>query len=213
MTKNDRGGKTVDKRRNSYAGNRRYSNDDRMYNSSYEESTRGNLAYEYDYSEHEYQRYVKRKDRIDRLHDKRVKAQARQERADAARLRRLENSRGVNMISCIIFCICAIAIYNLASSYLKVNSSITATQKEIAQVESDYDTLKAKNDSSLEEINSSIDLKSIYDIAVNELGMVFATDNQIIKYEDNEAAYVRDYEDIPDTQPNNPVEDIVDSIK
>lgn len=184
---------------------------------SYEDGNAArNIGYErnynYDYEEADDERAARRREKVDNLHERRVKRQARVERANASRLRMLEKSKGITLVSCIAFVVCTVVMYNLASSYLEVNSSITAAQKEIVKVESECDALKARNDSKLEEINSGIDLKEIYDVATNELGMVFAGDNQIVEFDDNEASYVRNYEDIPDTLPDNVYDDILASI-
>lgn len=186
--------------------------DSRIYYNTYED---GNAVREtsYDYDvDYDDDRQSRRRKRIDRLHDKRIKEQAREERAKASRLRKLERSRGINLAACILFCIATAIVYNLARGYLDVNSSITAMEKQVAGIESSYDTLKAKNDSALEEINASVDLKAIYETAVNDLGMVFAQGNQIVEYEDNEASYVRNYEDIPEEEKNNIIDDILNSL-
>ena len=104
-------------------------------------------------------------------------------------------------------------MYNLAVGYIDASSRITKMEKEISAYENDYASLKSKNDSELEKINSSIDYRKIYDIATKDLGMVFAKDNQIIEFDDTEASYVRVYESIPDVPVDNFIDDVLDSVK
>lgn len=167
--------------------------------------------YDYDYDENDVRREQRRR-KLEKLHEQRIKENARRARANKSRTRQLENSRGINFYSCILLCLAAMVLYNLAVKYIDVNSSITAKKKEVTTVQSDYDTLKAMNDSNMEKINSSIDLKEIYNVAVNDLGMVFAGNNQKIKYIDNEASYVRNFEDIPDYDSNNVIDDVINTI-
>ena len=169
--------------------------------------------YDYEYSQEEYEKFRKRKKKIDNLHDRRVKEQARKQRAEISRVRTLEKSRGINLFSCVLFCIGTILVYNLAVGYIDVCSNITKMENEISANESYYESLKSKNDSELEKINSSVDYRKIYDIASKDLGMVFAKDNQIIEFDDKETAYVRVYESIPDVPADNIVDDIVNNMK
>lgn len=199
-------------RRNSYPTYYESSNAARQLDYDYDE----NYEYGYEereYSQEEFEKFQKRKKKLDNLHDKRIKEQKRKNRAEASRVRTLEKSRGINLFSCVLFCIGTIMVYNLAVGYIDVSSRITKMEKEIVACESNYDSLKSKNDSELEKINSSIDYRQIYDIASKELGMVFAKDNQIIEFDDKEASYVRVYESIPDVPAENIVDDVLDSIK
>ena len=46
-------------------------------------------------------------------------------------------------------------------------------------------------------IESSVNLEEIRNIAMNELGMVYATGENVILYENTSQNYVSQYEDIP----------------
>ena len=70
-------------------------------------------------------------------------------------------------------------------------------QKEIISLESQYSELKLSNDDAYARAVSSVDLEEIRDIAINELGMVYANKDQILLYDKTESEYVRQYEDIP----------------
>ena len=59
----------------------------------------------------------------------------------------------------------------------------------------------------------SVNLQKIYNIATKDLGMVFANNNQIITYDNNESAYVRQYNDIQDEYGDNILDDIANVVK
>ena len=57
--------------------------------------------------------------------------------------------------------------------------------------------MKLANDTKYDETMASVDLEKIKDIAINELGMVYAQEGQIINYNSQDGDYVRQYEDVP----------------
>ena len=82
--------------------------------------------------------------------------------------------------------------------YLKVQSNITTMEKNIAVLESSIiDTQKA-NKAAKEELEASVDLSYIYDVATKELGMVQPEKEQIQTYKDNKSDMVRQYSQVPE---------------
>jgi cell division protein FtsL len=77
----------------------------------------------------------------------------------------------------------------IVSSY----ASVTRMKKTIASKEVELSELQKQNDSDLAEINASIDLTQIYKIATKKLGMVHASENQVIEYDSTKSDYVRQY--------------------
>ena len=69
--------------------------------------------------------------------------------------------------------------------------------ENIAELESQLSDLKIENDAEYSRATSSIDLEEMKRIAMEELGMVYADKEQVVIYEDKEAEYFRQYEDIP----------------
>ena len=58
--------------------------------------------------------------------------------------------------------------------------------------------MKLENDETYTKIMSSVDLEEIKRIAINELGMKYAKEGQVITYSGEGSDYVRQYDDIPD---------------
>lgn len=90
--------------------------------------------------------------------------------------------------------VCALCI---CVSYLKVQSSIASRIDHIEALEQDLERLKSENDTLQTKINTDTDLERIFQIATEELGMVYANRDQVILYDKTESEYVRQYEDIP----------------
>lgn len=81
-------------------------------------------------------------------------------------------------------------------SYIRLESGITQSVKQIASLENQVNTLKLENDEALSRIESSVNLEEIRRIAITELGMVYAAEGQIVEIPDEGSDYVRQYAEI-----------------
>lgn len=81
--------------------------------------------------------------------------------------------------------------------YIQMQADLTTQVETIAALESRLNNLRLANEEELTRINSSIDLEEIKRIAIGELGMVYATEGQIINYTNEGSDYVRQLGDIP----------------
>lgn len=97
----------------------------------------------------------------------------------------------------IIMGIAGIVALLICINYLRVQSSVTTSLKNIEAYESRLEALKTENDALESNINTSINMDHIYTVATQELGMVYAHKDQIINYDRTESEYVRQYGDIP----------------
>lgn len=104
----------------------------------------------------------------------------------------------VSIISILVTIGAIVASLYLCVSYVMVFSDITATSKKIASLEAKITETTASNEADYEEINSSVDLKTVYDRATKQLGMVPAKRNQVYTYDDQKSDRVIQYSDIPE---------------
>lgn len=97
-----------------------------------------------------------------------------------------------------IFLTMGVAIFGLfAGTYINIQSDITARMKTISILESQIADLKAENDEAYKRINTAIDLDAIKSTAINELGMFYATQDQIVYYTVENDDYMNQYIQIP----------------
>lgn len=82
--------------------------------------------------------------------------------------------------------------------YINLQSDITNRIEHISKMESELNNLKQENDEMYTKIMSEVDLEEIKRIAINELGMRYAKDGQVIAYTGEGSDYVRQYSSIPD---------------
>ena len=64
-------------------------------------------------------------------------------------------------------------------------------------LETELEDLKKENDDNYTRIMTSVDLDYIRDVAINELGMVYANEDQVILYDGGTKDYVRQSQDVP----------------
>ena len=84
-----------------------------------------------------------------------------------------------------------------AGAYIKIQSDITARMRAISNLESQISDLKAENDEAYKRISTAIDLDAIKNTAINDLGMFYATEKQIVYYTVDNDDYMNQYIEIP----------------
>lgn len=82
--------------------------------------------------------------------------------------------------------------------YIRLQSEITNSINHIAALESDLNALKLSNDEEYNRIESSVNLEEIKKIAIEELGMTYAAEGQVVEYSSEDGDYVRQIADIPE---------------
>lgn len=85
----------------------------------------------------------------------------------------------------------------ILTGYLSFQSDITGSIKSISRLESQLNSLKLDNDEEYSRITSSIDLEEVKRIAIQELGMKYAEEGQIITFSGEGSDFVRQVADIP----------------
>lgn len=74
--------------------------------------------------------------------------------------------------------------------YISLNSEITVLTQSIESLEGQISDLKAENDEYYGRIMNNVDLEKVREIAIMDLGMVYASEGQIITYESQIDDYV-----------------------
>ncbi len=111
--------------------------------------------------------------------------------------RNRERAQRLNIPSLVLLAAASVASVFLCVTYLQVQSNITSSRRNISQLESQLQTLRTDNNALENRIQMMVDLNYIYQVATEELGMTYPSDDQVIYYEKSESEYVRQYEDIP----------------
>ena len=84
-------------------------------------------------------------------------------------------------------CITAITLLG----YIKAQSNLTVSAKRVANLEKELNDLRLTNEENLDRINASVNLEDIKQVAVNELGMTYAKEGQVVVVGSEGNDYVR----------------------
>ena len=102
-------------------------------------------------------------------------------------------SAGYVMFLCVALVVTGITLVN----YIGLQSDITNSVKHISTLEKQLNDLKLANDEDYSRITSSVNLEEIKRVAIQELGMQYAEEGQIIPFSSQNNDYVKQMADIP----------------
>lgn len=104
-------------------------------------------------------------------------------------------NKGYIAVAAVAFVI----VCGVLMGYINLQSSITNYITNISKLESQLNEMKLANDETYTKIMSSVDLEEIKRIAVNELGMKYAKEGQVVEYTGEGNDYVRQYGAVPES--------------
>lgn len=143
--------------------------------------------------------------RMEAMPDYRQERRDRQQREREEELRKRRRTAARNQEkalrmskSYVVFLTMAVTVFGVfCGAYIKLQSDVTARMKTIASLESQITDLKADNDEAYKRINTAVDLDAIKETAINDLGMFYATEDQIVYYSVDKTDYMNQYNEIP----------------
>ena len=96
----------------------------------------------------------------------------------------------VNMPLLVLSIVAFIALGAMMIQYIRLNSEITAITAANTKLESQISDLRAENDEYYGRIMNSVDLEKVREVAIMDLGMVYASEGQVITYDSHMDDYV-----------------------
>lgn len=82
--------------------------------------------------------------------------------------------------------------------YVKLQSDMTAHLKNISKLESQLEDVRADNAAAEKRLATAGDLRYVKEVAVSQLGMVYAGADQVVYYTVDNTDYMNQYADIPE---------------
>ena len=120
-----------------------------------------------------------------------TEAEPRIRRVNHAARRNRDRARHMNagyvLFLAIAVCITAITLLG----YIRTQSQLTVSAKRVANLERELEDLRRTNDQNLDRINAAVNLEDIKQVAVNELGMTYAKEGQVVVVGSEGSDYVR----------------------
>lgn len=127
---------------------------------------------------------------------KEIEGQPQKKISNTARKNR-ERAKHMSAGYVFFLCIALVATGIILANYIGLQSDITNSVQHISTLEKQLNDLKLANDQEYSRITSSIDLEEIKRIAIQELGMQYAEEGQIISFTSENHDYVKQMADIP----------------
>jgi len=109
----------------------------------------------------------------------------------------------INMASCVILIFAITITLFTCIDFIKIQAEVSSLNTRIIQSEKELSNLKDENIIRKAQLDASVDLNEIYDVASNELGMVVPNDDQVIYFESVKSGFVKQYENIPASAESN----------
>lgn len=98
-----------------------------------------------------------------------------------------------------VFVVTSVIIMVIACvAMLYMESRIEAQKSNINSLEATLEAIENDNSAYKITLDNMYTLDQVYDIATNELGMVYARKGQIVYYESADEDYVKQYQDVPE---------------
>lgn len=123
---------------------------------------------------------------------------------DYAKVRKANAQKGLkvamNPAFAVFLAFSVIATLAACTMMLSMQAKVTNQSDTISLLQSEVETLTDENNAYETRINSSINLEQIREQAINQLGMVYPTEGQVVYYNLTEADYVRQFQDVPDAR-------------
>ena len=129
--------------------------------------------------------------------ERRGREQERREQAQVQAKRNRERALRMNVPYVSFLTAVSIATVFVCVNFLQLQAEGISYRNQIASLESQLTELKLANDNAYEETLSSVDMEEVKRIAVNDLGMTYADEGQIITYSNQDGDYIRQYAEIP----------------
>ena len=114
-------------------------------------------------------------------------------RTGAKSHRKINKESGMNPGYMIFMTLAMVLTGIVCVQYIRMQSSLTTYVNTISAMEIELQSLRAENDDYEKRINGAIGLENIKKRAMDELGMTYASDDQIVVYNSDGTDYVRQF--------------------
>ena len=94
--------------------------------------------------------------------------------------------------------IAAVAALVVCVWYLQVRAELTSRTEHITELQQELADAKEENTTRYNVVMDSVNLEEVREKAMDDLGMVYANENQVVEYDNPDGDYIKQYEQIPD---------------
>ena len=122
-----------------------------------------------------------------------IEEEIRSPRRERSSRRKIDRDTGMNPGFMLFMTLAMVLTGIVCVQYIRLQSSLTTYVNQISAMEIELQGLRAENDDYESRIKGTIGLENIKKRAMEELGMSYASDDQIVVYNSDGTDYVRQY--------------------
>ena len=108
-----------------------------------------------------------------------------------------ERAAQMNIGYVVFLTTAAVLTVMICVNYLRLQARYTSLQKTNTALETNLGSIKLANDAEYNRVISGVNLEDVKEYAMNRLGMVYASEDQIVTYDAADRDYVKQFRDIP----------------
>lgn len=131
--------------------------------------------------------------------EREVKQPARQKRVSKQRMRNRKKAMHMNFGYVTFLAVAAIVGLLACIQFLQLRAEVTQRSNHITAMQRELSTLHEQNTTKYNAIMDSVNLEEIKLRAMDDLGMVYAEEGQIIEYDNPSNDYVKQHQAIPES--------------
>lgn len=109
-----------------------------------------------------------------------------------------KQAMGINKAYVVFLSIAAILMLVVCVNYVQLRAELTNRSKNITALQEELANLNEANTTKYNAVMDSVNLEEVREKAMNDLGMVYANENQVEEYDNPDGDYIKQYEQIPD---------------
>ena len=111
---------------------------------------------------------------------------------------RRQHVMGINKAYVVFLSVAAILMLVVCVQYVQLRAELTNRSKNITALQEELANLNEANTTKYNAVMDSVNLEEVREKAMDDLGMVYANENQVVEYDNPDGDYIKQYEQIPD---------------
>lgn len=116
--------------------------------------------------------------------------------------RQVKNNRrlamGMNKPYVIFLAVVAVLMLAICVNYVQLRSELMSRSKNINALQEELSALSEENLTKYNVIMDSVNLEEVREKAINEFGMTYASEEQMVEYDNPTGDYIKQYDQIPE---------------
>ena len=111
--------------------------------------------------------------------------------------RNREKASHMNLGYVIFLSLAMVVAGSTLIGYIRLQANNTSKLEQVAELESQLNEVRLSNNEEYSRAVSAVDLEKVKEVAINELGMKYAQEGQVVSVEGVSGDYVRQYSAMP----------------